>query len=89
MATPAVSPLISGSTLASAERKNPNPHRITIKQVLREEGYEPSQDGLLEYLQECMSEARCRTACSEGCEVECDGECEHGIPTVMRLAGVI
>lgn len=49
----------------------------------------PSEDELVQMLQDHVMDNAVRFETSDGCEVEADGKCVHGHPTWLRRAAYI
>ncbi len=60
-------------------------NKLTIREVMKQEGCE-SQEELLEMYGNDSVVPAC---CSEGCRVEPDGRCEHNFPSILLQLGVI
>lgn len=62
-----------------------NPHRITLSQMLREQGrtFEEMAEAVI------FGDENALALCDEQCEVEPDGTCPHGCPSFLHAAGVI
>lgn len=67
----------------------PNPYRLSAKETLENEGWEPSEEGILAYAQSAMFESTSPACCTEGCVVEPDGHCSHGCPALLVALGMI
>jgi len=65
--------------------KDTNPHRITVKQLALDHGYETVMD----FLEEIGYDSVVPALCTEGCEVEPDGKCCHGCPSPLIALGII
>ena len=63
----------------------PNPHRITLRQMLQQQGR------TLEEMAEAviLGDENALALCDEQCEVEPDGTCPHGCPSFLRAAGIL
>lgn len=59
--------------------------KLTIQEVVEQEGCE-SQEELLEMYGNDSVVPAC---CSEGCQVEPDGRCEHNFPSILLRLGII
>jgi hypothetical protein len=65
--------------------QNPNPHRITLSQMLKEQGrtFEEMAEAVI------FADENAIALCDEQCEVEPDGTCPHGCPSFLRASGII
>jgi len=61
-----------------------NPHRISMKRWMEENGYENLEDA-----QDTLQDSVMPALCDEGCEVEPDGKCPHGCPSPLIAMGII
>lgn len=62
-----------------------NPHRIKVREVAEENGF----DSVAEMMENVACESVVPACCDQGCQVEPDGRCEHGCPSVLLALGMI
>ena len=63
-----------------------NPHRLSVKETLANEGFETFGEFAASPM---ATDSVVPACCDEGCQVEPDGRCEHGCPSVLLALGVI
>lgn len=73
------------SNLIEKPKKAVNPHRISVRLLAENAGF----DDISEFLEECCNDSVVPACCNEGCEVEPDGHCEHGCPSPLLAMGMI
>jgi hypothetical protein len=71
-------------TTITPAAKPRNPHRITMRQWLDQEGYANVEDA-----QDVLQDSVMPALCDEGCQVEPDGRCSHGCPSPLLAMGLI
>lgn len=62
-----------------------NPHRVSIKHLASEYGYDDTDEFLINECQDSVVPA----CCANGCSVEPDGTCHHGCPSPLIVLGII
>lgn len=78
---------MDATPVTAAPAKPVNPHRISVKQFMADNGIE--REDLTEFLTSCMFDGVAPALCIEGCEVEPDGRCSHNCPSIILALGYI